>query len=180
MTPDDENPDLVLAIDPGKSGGFVWGTTLDDAVSTPMPKDPKACRLMLSFIKDNSPSKTTVAYMEFISGFMGGIKRKNKETGEMEDGGVSPKAMFSFGKSVMMVEMGLECADIECRMMSPQFWMRKAKVSTARKALMSQTQWKNYLKKEAHKRFPAQAGKMTLKTADAFLIYYAVLTNDDL
>lgn len=163
----------LLAIDPGKNGGLIWGTGINPGSyeSSSMPSSYEKLSLLFRELK---AIKIEKVYLEFISGFMAGMKTRNPETGN-EEGGVSPKAMFTFGTNYGALEYACVREGFKTFLVSPQKWQRSVGMSGIKKQLVSQSQWKNTLKEKAQKLFPHE--KVTLKTADALLIYYAAHKN---
>lgn len=167
---------MNICVDPGKQGGLVWGTSLRKVSFAPMPNGPvEISKLFRSILKDRQD--TPVIWLEKITGFMAGMTTTDEDG--KKTGGVSPKSMFTFGKQVGYIEMVAAALGVPLRELMPAHWQRLAGISTLKRSLVSQSQWKGHLKEEAKKRFPKQSKKITLKTADAFLIYYAVLSNPD-
>ena len=166
----------ALAIDPGAKGAFVWGTSLTDVHYRIMPKNPVEVCDLFSEIHDAYDGNLR-GYLEKITGYMAGVGKKGDDDGDSSPG-VSPKAMFSFGKNVGALEFGFSAFDIPLTEVTPQAWMRACKVPLGVKSIMGPKQWKNHLKDEARKKFPKLSSKdVTLTTADALLIYYAAITN---
>jgi hypothetical protein len=94
-----------------------------------------------------------IAYLEKITGFMSG-------------GRVSSKAMFSFGRSVGLLEGALLGFGFELRDVMPRAWMDAAGVGL--KGVMDKAEWKRWLKRKAQGRYPGL--NVTLKTADCLLM----------
>lgn len=161
---------IPMAIDPGSNGAIA----LFDALCPSQPiwhKIPETLIDLFTSIeiaKNYDTSKPVRAFLEYNTGFMAGIKSSSNAGGEMESSGVSPKAMYSFGRSTGHIEMALVAAGIPICRVTPIKWQNAAGVTTARKRLMTPGQWKNHLKEEAKKRWPGV--HITLANADAFLI----------
>src|SRR5690606_12587496 len=103
-----------------------------------------------------------IAFLEHNTGYMSGIKNSDGESV-----GVSPKALYSFGRNTGHIEMALISLGIPVCRVTPIKWQNAAGVTTARKRLMTPTQWKNHLKSAAIERFPKT--RVTLANADALL-----------
>jgi len=149
----------ILAIDPGKAGGLVWGSSLRTPSFCKMPDTIHDLKDLLQEICVACPDLEE-AWLERITGYMSGMK-------------ASYKSGITFGRNIGRLEMGIAMAEISLREITPVSWQKKAGISCSKKSLVTDTQWKNYLKAEAQKRFPKQSTNITLYTADAFLIYYA-------
>lgn len=170
---------LIIAIDPGANGSIVaeYASSLcrDERESCrfttyPIPEKLRDLYELLHKITSDdvfTSNLAPVAYLEHNTGFMAGIKRKTADGGE-EAGGVSPKAMYSFGRNTGHIEMALVALRIPVCRVTPIKWQNAAGVTTAKKKLMTPTQWKNHLKAAAQERFPKT--NVTLANADALLI----------
>ena len=77
-------------------------------------------------------------------------------------------AMFTFGKGLGHLEMALLSLGIKTNEVTPQKWQKHFQLGSSTKCA-SKTEWKNKLKAKAQQLFPNE--KVTLKTADALLIY---------
>lgn len=171
---------LIIAIDPGANGSIVAsygdfvhpGQREIHAFPTyPIPKKLGELHARIEMLAFGNHGNT-IAYLEHNTGFMAGIKRKTADGGE-EAGGVSPKAMYSFGRNTGHIEMALIALGIPVCRVTPIKWQNAARVSTPRKKLMTPAQWKNHLKAIAQERFPRT--KVTLANADALLILDAAV-----
>lgn len=161
-----------VCIDPGTNGGVVYTTEFPKTVV--VEKIPGTLDgLFLLFRGIRKRGYRPKAFLEHNTGFMAGIKSSTNAHGEEATAGVSPKAMFSFGRNTGHLEMALIANDIPVCRVTPVKWQNAALVSTPKKRLMTPAQWKNHLKAEAQRRFPAV--KVTLANADALLILDAVL-----
>lgn len=167
-----KTPQYIVAIDPGKNGSVVHGSHRLTVRCEKMPEELVSLYVLLRQIKESRPN--AIAFLEHNTGFMAGIKRAGSgEGGDEGGGGVSPKAMYTFGRVTGHVEMALVAAGIPVCRVTPIKWQNAVAVSTVRKRLMSPSQWKNYLKDHAKKRFPQVP--VTLANADALLIFAAAL-----
>lgn len=144
----------IIAIDPGKSGGIAvnqFGKTFVQ----PMPKtDGDTLEVlrginMAAHVEDNE----IICVLEQVGGFTGA--------------GQPGSAMFKFGEGFGFLKGVIQTLGIKLHMVRPQEWQKHFSLGTAR-ACASKTEWKNKLKAEAQRRFPALT--VTLKTADALLI----------
>lgn len=173
----------VIATDPGKNGGVVWGRTLEDLQWEKIPNTPQGILELYTdriFLGLDCPMSDgddwPVAWVERNTGFMGGIKSSTKRKGEedSDEGGVSPKAMYSFGINTGHIEMAHLASRFEISYATPIKWMNAARIIRAGKKNMTPTQWKNFLKDAAIERFPHV--RVTLANCDALLIYHAAIT----
>lgn len=172
--------DIVIAIDPGASGGIAW----KDAAGIhcqPMPETRGDVIALLKqivvygLIKRPIPDDV-IAYHEKINGYI-------------PDGG--PSMMFQFGMNCERVGCILETLGVRIIEITPQAWQKdfgfgkkgfqksapkaSAEEKKATKAANANAKrdWKNKLKSEAQRRFPMTG--VTLKTCDALLILdYAI------
>lgn len=169
---------LHVAVDPGKKGAIVVGYDLHDFTIYTIPETLDQLVLVVRSIKYNDFANLPKIWMERNTGFMAGIKRKGAD-GEEADGGVSPKAMFSFGLNTGRVEGVLQSVlGSPIRYCTPIKWMNAAGIVTGRKKFMSASQWKNILKQECITRFDGilLPKQITLVNCDALLIYHTVMT----
>lgn len=144
----------TIAIDPGRSGGLVWGDDITNVAQCPMPDNVHDLRDLLDdILKD---SHQPVAYVEKVGGYTGGT-------------GSPGSAMFNFGKNVGEIMGLLAAARIPVEEVMPQKWQKALSLGTT--AGRSKSQWKNHLKAKACALYPSH--RITLKTSDAFLIFHA-------
>lgn len=138
----------IIAIDPGAGGGIAVHETGCPDVAVPMLKTQGDTVAFLGSV--HSPC---VCFLEVVSGFAGA-----KQPGS---------AMFKFGESYGFIKGVIQALNIPLVLVRPQEWQKMFALGTAR-ACESRTVWKNKLKAEAQRRFPALT--VTLKTADALLL----------
>lgn len=176
---------LIVTCDPGKAGASVWGTSLDRFDWAQMPETLGGLKKMFAFIEEQYPSerfhpkhevRSKVAFMEKNTGFMAGMKTSTKRKGEedSEEGAVSAKSMFSFGRVTGHMECAFEFSGFALKMVSPLKWMNAARVVTGQKSVIGERAWKNHLKEKAQERFPGT--RVTLANADALLMFHAAVT----
>lgn len=153
----------IIAIDPGQKGGIAW-----DSSCIPMPQTNGDVLKNLRFLRQTFHT----ALIEHVVGFIPG-------------GGSG--AMFTFGESFGYLQGCLDALGFRVIRVRPQTWQKalnlgkknpKEKVPAGcppevRKAICAANslvdrEWKNKLKEEAQRRFPA--ADVTLLTADACLI----------
>jgi len=142
---------MLLAIDPGASGGFAW--VHDGKVgANKMPQSDSEILDQLSNLVDHSFPEIPVVYIEKVSGFIG-----KPQPGAR---------MFKFGKGFGFLLGVLMSLRWEINLISPQKWQKSLGIGT--KGERSGPEWKRRLKDEAQRLFPAK--KVSLATADALLI----------
>lgn len=162
-----------VCIDPGANGSIVVFDASRPGIPVfyKIPETLEGLHHIFTSIRINF--RKPRAFLEHNTGFMAGIKSSTNANGEEQSAGVSPKAMFSFGRNTGHLEMALIANDIPVCRVTPIKWQNAALVTTPKKRLMTPAQWKNHLKAEAQRRFPTV--KVTLANADALLILDAVL-----
>jgi hypothetical protein len=146
---------VIIGIDPGANGGIAVGHDDGRLIAVaPMPATPKDLFDCLAEIHDDTPKEygEIEAYLEKVGGMPG-------------QGGM---AMFTFGKGFGHLEMALLSLGIKTNEVTPQKWQKHFQLGSSTKCA-SKTEWKNKLKAKAQQLFPNE--KVTLKTADALLIY---------
>ena len=135
---------MIIAIDPGKSGGIA--STDGVTVANPMPETEGDCVDVLRTVTAERGSG--VCYIEKVGGFIHGKKLPGSAMFNFGHGrGVLVGALMAFGWRVIEVP--------------PQRWQKWLGIGKCGGN-------KNKLKAEAQRRFPDI--KVTLKTADALLI----------
>lgn len=147
---------LIIAVDPGKSGGIVLGSEDGPPIVYPMPEtETDVVALLTESIKlARIDDKEPICTIEKVGGFAGGP-------------GQPGSAMFSFGKNVGIIYGAFMALKVRIEEVTPQKWQKALSLGT--RGTMDKTQWKNKLKATAQKLYPGH--KVTLKTADALLIY---------
>ena len=146
---------MIIAIDPGKSGGIAYTYRAMDrtwpAFVVPIPatrRDIGDAIQSLGGFKD-----TVAAYIEQPSGF-------GSQTGA-----------FKFGKHCGWIEMACDRCEYVIHMVPPQTWQKALglhKTKAERHPDTGARKWKNRLKQRAQELYPKL--KITLETADALLI----------
>lgn len=169
---------LIIACDPGKAGATVWGTSKEDFHWAKMPDTLEGLKRMFDHINEQYPSiiyRERVAFMEKNTGYMAGMKTSTKRKGEedSDEGAVSAKSMYSFGRVTGHMECAFVFAGFDLKMVSPMKWMNAARIVTGQKKTIGDKAWKNHLKEKAQEKFPGT--QVTLANADALLIFNAAL-----
>jgi hypothetical protein len=145
---------IVLAIDPGVSGGVAL-SSFGKAQCWPMPKTEGDRLALVREIRDAAviEGRELVCVLEEVGGFVGKAQPGS--------------AMFRFGENYGFLKGVIQALEIRLVLVRPQVWQKGFGLGTA-SACGSKTIWKNKLKAEAQRRFPHL--KVTHKTADALLI----------
>ena len=141
---------LIIAIDPGKSGGICWGQS-EWCQSANMPETLGDLVELFADLAINHPNSEV--YMEKVSGFIGKAQPGS--------------AMFKFGEGYGQLQGIIAAFEIPMNLVTPQRWQKEQHVGT--KGKRTTTEWKNILKGQAQALYPQH--KITLKTADSFLIF---------
>jgi len=136
---------MIIAIDPGKSGG-ISAYTLEQTLVYPMPETEGDCVDVLQNLTAMSDNR--ICYIEKVGGYIAGNKCPGSAMFNFGHGrGVLMGALLAFGWKIIEVQ--------------PQRWQKWLQIGKCGGD-------KNKLKAEAQRRFPDL--KVTLKTADALLI----------
>ena len=142
----------TLSCDPGASGGFAWREGC-----CPMPATDGD---VVDLLRSKRAEGFERIVIEDVGGFCGV--------------GMPGSRMFNFGFGCGVIRGAAMALGFRVELVKPQMWQKHFSLGTARSA-GSKTLWKNKLKAEAMRRFPAH--DVTLKTADALLIWdYALAT----
>lgn len=170
---------LIITADPGKAGALVWGVSLDQYHWAKYPENLSGLKRLFDHVRDEFPPHEypeRAAFLEKNTGYMAGMKTSTKRKGkeDEEEGAVSPKSMFSFGRVTGHLECAFEFEGFETKEVVPLKWMNAAMIVTGQKKLLGERKWKNHLKEKAQERFPHE--QVTLANADALLIYHAAVT----
>lgn len=156
---------LAVGIDPGASGGIVTRVRGDNGVThtsaSAMPATEQDIHEQLHFLTQSKLLATGhTAYIEEVGGYVG-VPQPGS-------------AMFKFGRNFGFLLGCLTALRYRIILLKPQKWQKLLGLGTSKGA--TKAQWKNKLKAEAQRRYPKM--KVTLKTADAFLILDAGLLLD--
>lgn len=141
------NNETIIAIDPGKNGGFAIYDK-GDIRTVKMPETP-----MDIFDELNNISKPAKCYLEIVHGMPG----------------QSGPASFVFGKGYGWLEMALLTLGIPTETVTPQKWTKTLGLGT-KSSCASPTEWKNKLKAKAQQLYPYI--NVTLWNADSLLILH--------
>lgn len=145
---------MILAIDPGLSGGLAVSPTDRDVEGIPMPPtEGDFVSFVRSLRSSTSIRDTWVAYVEDVPWV---VRSK-----------VNPASVGKLHRNVGVIHGALLALGIPIIKVAPAVWQKPLRLGT-RAACKSSTEWKNKLKAEAQRRFPGV--NVTLATADALLI----------
>lgn len=153
MKPGDK---IILAIDPGASGGMAWGAAAGGSVqAAPMPDTEGG---VVAFLRDTlqaaGGAENIAAYVEQVGGFV------------KTAGGQPGSAMFKFGRGYGFLLGACAALCVSVELVTPQRWQKGMSVGV--RAGLERADWKRKLKAQAERLFPGQ--RVTLATADALLI----------
>lgn len=140
---------VVLAIDPGASGGMAW---TDGGVHCRKMPDTEGD--IISTLKEIRP---TLIVIEEVGGFVKG----------KPGGGQPGSAMFKFGRNFGFLLGASQMMGCEVRLIRPQVWTKAVGAGT-KSGCATTTIWKNKLKAIAQRIYPSL--KVTLAVSDALLI----------
>lgn len=148
---------IILAVDPGATGGFAWIEPFDGEVRAASMKKVSAdnYRLLRSIILGTDTDKR-FAVVEQVTGFIG------EKEGEHKPG----SRMFSFGKSTGEPIGALKVLDFQFKFVRPMDWQRALQIKKPKK--IKQDQWKRDLRDMAQGWFPDL--NVTLATSDALIL----------
>lgn len=152
---------MIIAVDPGKSGGIAWRLRRGDYVeSEKMPATERGLIDLLGGLitSRDDPTKVTV-YIEKVGGFIKGR-------------GAPGSAMFNFGWWSGGPVWIAQCYQAKVVMVTPQKWQKTLSLGKSG----HDPKWKNKLKAHAERLYPGH--KITLKTSDALLILAAAFEYD--
>ena len=162
MKPESKTPPggaypLTLGIDPGKAGGIAWKFAGGRVGVMPMPE---AEAEIVSFIQElwsagesaSTSNPSGVAYIEKVGGY----------TGSPQPG----SRMFTFGKNVGVIMGGLYAAGFRIIEVAPTAWQKTLSLGG-----IDPKKRKAEFKNRAHQLYPELRKQITLKTADALLIF---------
>ena len=142
----------TIAIDPGKDGGIAYTLQEGEPHAVRMPATPGDILDTLRNIRAiTGPS--VECYMEALVKYIPG----NQQSGS---------SSIVYGRNYGFIEGVVQTLGIKLHSVRPQVWMKSLGLGT--KGKMSKTEWKNKLKAEAQRLYPAEV--VTLDTADALLI----------
>jgi hypothetical protein len=146
-------PDVTICADPGVNGGFAVAS--GDVVELhAMPGTEKEIVELLSYwIR---PSMRTRLFIEHVSGFIGAAHPGSR--------------MFTFGENFGFIKGWAAGVGIPYELVGPFQWQQRLGIGL-RSEREDSPQWKRALKGEALRRFPELKSSITLKTADALLIW---------
>lgn len=142
---------LLIAIDPGVSGGIAIG--VDAPVLHPMPETVHDLAELIRCAKE-SADYPVEAHVELVVGFIGKAQPASRA--------------FVFGQSYGQVLGVLAALQIPVHLVRPQKW--QLLLSMGNSSGMPKHKWKAKLKQKARQLYPNL--KITLTTSDACLIWH--------
>ena len=147
----------VICIDPGVGGGIAWSGANGDRCA-PMPATIGDFReLLFNILLEQhffTGESTVTCYIEELPKFVRAIPSS---------------AVFVMARNYGQLEGVLTGFQVQLVHVRPQVWQKALGLGDSKG--MTKTQWKNKLKAKAQAYYPEE--HVTLKTADALLIYYA-------
>jgi len=141
---------MLLAIDPGLSGGLAVHRPDAGASAFPMPPTEGD---VVDALRSLLVEGVTHAWVENVPWVTGGR--------------ISPASTGKLQRNVGVLHGALLALGIPHTLVAPQDWQKPLRLGT-RSGCATSTEWKNKLKAEAQRRFPGLA--VTLATADALLL----------
>jgi len=144
--------DLLLAIDPGKSGGFAWQYKGSPVACERMPDVEAEIVAMITFWRAGAEHGAPIAYIEKVGGYAGTPQPGSR--------------MFTFGRNVGVIMGALYAAGYRIHEVAPTRWQGKLGIGGI-DAKKRKAEFRN----KAHQLFPHLGKEITLKTADALLIF---------
>ncbi len=168
---------ILIAIDPGSSGGIAVRYPFGNVEAKPMPDTEGDIVNLLSDIKAAYPSDARFGcYIEKVGGFVGHTtitkyticQKCHSPVTYYEQQGNPGSAMFSFGSNVGLLKGIIMTLKIPLREITPQMWQKACCLGT--RGSDSKTDWKNKIKGFVQKTYPQI--KVTLKTSDALAILW--------
>jgi hypothetical protein len=137
----------ILAIDPGASGGFAWRNIDGKVECCAMPDSEQEVVHLIRRLQ-----QVDLVLIEHVGGYM---------PGKFTPG----SGMFNFGCGYGIIKGAMIAFNMEFKVVAPHKWQKDLGMGAKKDY---EKRWKNHLKEEAIKLYPAI--KVTLKTADALLI----------
>jgi hypothetical protein len=148
---------LIVGIDPGKSGGIAWQFKGGQVGTIPMPEAEAEIVSFFQELADGARepeghSNPPVSYIEKVGGFIGKPQPGSR--------------MFTFGRNTGVIMGALYAAKFRIIVVSPVKWQKDLGL-----AGIDAKKRKGEFKNRAHQLFPSLGKSITLKTADALLIF---------
>ena len=145
----------IIAIDPGLSGGIVFG---DPKAGKPpaMHAMPEELDDLFKLLDSAAFEGDAIAFLEEVGGYVGKAQPAS--------------SAFVFGESYGTIKGILAALEVPVTLVKPQRWQKALNLGCVSKSFASKNRWKGHLKEVAQRLFPKS--KITLKTADAALIWH--------
>lgn len=144
----------LIAIDPGASGGIVFGDPAS-AKDPVLENMPETVHDLAELLGDASQEGPTHVFVELVGGYIGKAQPAS--------------SAFVFGEGYGRIQGVLAALSIPFTLVRPQKWQTALSLGNSKG--MSKPQWKGKLKAKAQQLYPKS--KVTLQTADALLIWHA-------
>lgn len=145
---------FIIAIDPGVSGGISYGPRGGVPTLVAMPNSAEALVELLEGLI--AKHKDIYVFVEAVGGFVGTPQPGSR--------------MFTFGANFGVLLGVVAALKLRCKQIRPQKWQTLLSIGNA--SGMEKAQWKRKLRDHASSLYPNH--KVTLKTADALLIWHCV------
>lgn len=145
---------FIIAIDPGVSGGIAYGEATSQPKLANMPAEVQG---LVELLESIARGRNDVwVFVEEVGGFVGTPQPGSR--------------MFTFGRNFGALLGVLATLRLRTKLIRPQKWQASLSIGNSRG--LSKAQWKRALREHAVLLYPTQ--KVTLKTADALLIWHCV------
>lgn len=142
---------MIIAIDPGASGGIAWQNSDGGTTCIAMP----------------STQGDVLDALRAIVAFHPGIRAYVEQVGGYCGAGQPGSAMFRFGEGYGFILGCLAAMGVPAILVTPQRWQKALGCGT-KGADRSKADWKRHLKSMAQRMYPN--ANVTLSTADALLL----------
>lgn len=143
---------LLLGIDPGTHGGFMARMANGEFLTGPLP-DTEGDLLTLLEMLGTTRADEKICYLENLVKFTGSP--------------MPSSSMASYASNWGVLKGMLMALKFQLVLVTPQSWQKALGLGSSKG--LSKTEWKNKLKSEAQRLYPAQ--RITLANADAALIF---------
>lgn len=155
----------ILAIDPGKKGGWAFHIPGKPVYAHNMPQtDADILSALVEFqVQASMEHDECEVWLELVGGYVKG------------EGGQPGSAMFNFGDGFGFLRGTISALRIPLILVRPQRWQKDYSLGTSKSA-GGKKEWKKKLAAEAQRRYPHL--RVTHSTADALLILGAAIRNN--
>lgn len=143
---------MIIAVDPGKSGGIAVRCPDRSLEVYAMPKTEDE---LVALMAELATEPGAIAYVEKVGGYAGQ--------------GQPGSAMFTFGWWAAGPVFALKALGVPVQLVPPQVWMKKLNLAEGQtRTELGRDAWKALLYQEALRRFPRV--RFTKQVADALLL----------